>query len=684
MIRFFARKELIKANCPKEDEVLCTYHLKTLMLWACEEKSPDWWIASSTIKICSSLLQTLAKWLKEKTCRNYFIPRANLFNKDPKIYAEITAHLIGFCDTSILCIWFVKHYMQPICLSLCNWKLVCRHSRCVKSLLSRTCAAMKARRYDHVDSYFSRRFNYAIGYAHAGAKEGCGYELPDATKHQFRACSISSNVQIFQPSTEVESCFEFYESMLLILHADYMRRFEKMEHDSEWFIEVVRQVSIRPKFLRWVHNNSPIPWKANPNRSRLYFLKAQDLMDNLTRSTNDMGFQLVSKLSENLLTKALEIDDSETDTIASAAMTYLAALHFAKSKYRIAIDLCLIVIRNQSPEEEHLIASCLYFIDDIVRIIGLYLLSRHIRDTLHCSRRQFYLDLRLTPEMFAHYLITLSNERSRPFVVSYDLQTKTVFPMDEILMTISNRKSLGTSWTLQSVSHVYRRLDQIHKLVAAIRLSFPNKHELTCVLREFALENMASFYYAIGKDFGIHCNVVDCYRAAHLYQRRNYPEVLNLCERILDKPELQSDLKQLAFTNVMVVPPLDSFFDTDVQCLLGLHTLACCLSPLNGVSEETEDIRWSEFQHVFTKKISSGKNNLSVVLMKDYSVKCNYFLGTHFLARYLKVRCFVDFHLSSPEVVLEFGKLRCHLPFEHIIRCYLQQQLRNRNKHISL
>ena len=32
LLRFFAKRELIQKDCPKEDEVLCTYHLKTLML----------------------------------------------------------------------------------------------------------------------------------------------------------------------------------------------------------------------------------------------------------------------------------------------------------------------------------------------------------------------------------------------------------------------------------------------------------------------------------------------------------------------------------------------------------------------------------------------------------------------------------------------------------------------------
>src|SRR6218665_2125909 len=37
LLRFFSKNVLIEKDCPKEDEVLCPYHLKTLMLWTCEE-----------------------------------------------------------------------------------------------------------------------------------------------------------------------------------------------------------------------------------------------------------------------------------------------------------------------------------------------------------------------------------------------------------------------------------------------------------------------------------------------------------------------------------------------------------------------------------------------------------------------------------------------------------------------
>ena len=51
MLRYFAKSKLIKKVEKKEDEILCCYHLKTLMSWACELKSSDWWETKNTEQV---------------------------------------------------------------------------------------------------------------------------------------------------------------------------------------------------------------------------------------------------------------------------------------------------------------------------------------------------------------------------------------------------------------------------------------------------------------------------------------------------------------------------------------------------------------------------------------------------------------------------------------------------------
>src|SRR6218665_1847502 len=113
LLRFFAKRELILKDCPKENEVLCTYHLKTLMLWTCEEMSPEWWKSSSVISICCELLKRLSEWLERGLCPNYFIPGANLFHESssPSLIDETKRRLNEFRSSGILCGWFLKHYI---------------------------------------------------------------------------------------------------------------------------------------------------------------------------------------------------------------------------------------------------------------------------------------------------------------------------------------------------------------------------------------------------------------------------------------------------------------------------------------------------------------------------------------------------------------------------------------------
>ena len=60
--------------------MVCTYQLKTLMLWACERKSPAWWESNCVLVLCSKLLDTLMKWIRKKMCPHYFKPEWNFFD----------------------------------------------------------------------------------------------------------------------------------------------------------------------------------------------------------------------------------------------------------------------------------------------------------------------------------------------------------------------------------------------------------------------------------------------------------------------------------------------------------------------------------------------------------------------------------------------------------------------------
>ena len=284
------------------------------------------------------------------------------------------------------------------------------------------------------------------------------------------------------------------------------------------------------------------------------------------------------------------------------------------------------------------------------------MLNKNITDNnLNCIGRRLYLDLRLSPEVFAHCLGLLSSERlSTHSIFGRDLPDSS-FPMDNNMKALIRPKCTaqiksGTQGNAER-QIVYQRIVDVPDTEARATIV---KETLIDLLTGIDLENMTSFYGMILRDFDMQCNIVDCYRALYFYKCRQYGEALQLCERILNESDLQNDLNRFSFANVSVIPPLDSFYDGDVQSLLGFHTLFYYLAlakkePLKiGVAND------SMFEQLFAEFRTCTLKGLYRFLCGSYSIRCHYMLGRHFIARYLKVRCCIDYNLPYKEAMTEF------------------------------
>ncbi|XP_031559332.1 uncharacterized protein LOC116295601 [Actinia tenebrosa] len=60
-------------------KVLCSYHMKTIFLWACERIPSEMWVKANLAQIIMGLLDDLLHCLVTKSCPHYFIPENNLF-----------------------------------------------------------------------------------------------------------------------------------------------------------------------------------------------------------------------------------------------------------------------------------------------------------------------------------------------------------------------------------------------------------------------------------------------------------------------------------------------------------------------------------------------------------------------------------------------------------------------------
>ena len=96
LLRVFIKTERLTEsadNCGSG--TLSNYHIKTLMLWACELKTRSRWTDNlNLVRTCVELMQDLAVWLTEAQCPHYFINKCNLldssFNLETVSYTHLT------------------------------------------------------------------------------------------------------------------------------------------------------------------------------------------------------------------------------------------------------------------------------------------------------------------------------------------------------------------------------------------------------------------------------------------------------------------------------------------------------------------------------------------------------------------------------------------------------------------
>ena len=97
------------------------YHIKTLMLWACELKPRSRWTDDlNVVRICVELLHTLAVWLNDGRCANYFVNNCNLLDYDDNSHdTRCIARKLVSVTEPWLAEWFINNYVRK-CAQICG------------------------------------------------------------------------------------------------------------------------------------------------------------------------------------------------------------------------------------------------------------------------------------------------------------------------------------------------------------------------------------------------------------------------------------------------------------------------------------------------------------------------------------------------------------------------------------
>ena len=120
MLRVFVKTERLTDSANNSNVAkLSNYHIKTLMLWACELKPRSWWIDDlNVVRLCVKLLHTLSIWLTDAHCPHYFVNNSNLFDHlDNECCSQrsIASRLTAETESS-LAEWFIDNIL---CAKMC-------------------------------------------------------------------------------------------------------------------------------------------------------------------------------------------------------------------------------------------------------------------------------------------------------------------------------------------------------------------------------------------------------------------------------------------------------------------------------------------------------------------------------------------------------------------------------------
>lgn len=72
-------KEVINRDVEENDELLCSYHMKTAVFWVLKQNSLSECNSQNFMQCFLICFKLVIKWVYEGVCPNFFIPENNLF-----------------------------------------------------------------------------------------------------------------------------------------------------------------------------------------------------------------------------------------------------------------------------------------------------------------------------------------------------------------------------------------------------------------------------------------------------------------------------------------------------------------------------------------------------------------------------------------------------------------------------
>jgi len=591
VLRYFIKTERL-TDCADTSGAgtLSNYHIKTLMLWACDLKPTSWWTDDDVnlVRMCVQLLHILAEWLTNAQCQHYFINNCNLIDNAfnvTNIVSNIGTQLVSI-DETCLSTWFVENYIRK-CLQLTpdyisrlfdDFSMRMELDAGLQNALFNAVSAVRIWRQNNsiLDSWHVLNFEE--------------YQIPAIVN----VCLVSARSCVCCKTNfaQIDSRLSIYFTAVVFLHVAC----KSLRHGlSDELMGIL--ATMRGQFICKRRN-------AN-NTSRLLLGKAVKLMKCVENKCLSTMSLIEIELSKAYLYRALRHKDSDSDSIYCLANVYLAVLYYITGQYQTAIDHCTLVTKSQDHSQcsSHVVqGEILPKMDDgIDNMLGLAELYQHVRTAALKQKRKTQLVSVLTTELFAydlhikclsvtkcHQLMQSSStdELKRYGVCISDTQQLFI---GDVLLFLSVRRSLGLKFR--------RNVILLQPQHTSMNANEYNTSDLVELLQKSAVEHLTMFRQLEARDFGSVATIVTTdFEALYAYKLGDYQRCLQLSTQNVHTllyavrmsivptfPEfiqsLDDDIISLIALTLIVDPKcrdINTFYNCITQLTLSLYLMTRC------------------------------------------------------------------------------------------------------------
>jgi len=583
VLRVFFKTERLTDSANNADvATLSNYHIKTLMLWACEVKPRSWWTDDlNVVRLIVKLLHTLAVWLTDARCKHYFIHNCNLFDHPDNCYSETARRLMSETEAS-LAKWFVDKYIPN------SAKILPGLSR-LFDYVSNTTQLEKA---------VSEVADWGLSFSPLSPFQNITcVVVPTASRGVRReSLTVLSSLCWMRVLVKIDKRLLVYYAAATFLHVAYEITCYPL---TDELLDVLATTCLQSNDVRRCRNA-----RRSSVLSLRQAARVMKVVANNSRSTVQM---IEIELSKAYLYRALRCKDSDSDSIYCLANVYLAVLYYTTGHYQTAMNHCALVTKSQDHSQcsSHVVqGELLPKIDDnIDNVLGLAVFYQYVRAAELNQQQQTQHVGVFTTELFASYLhitcLSARNCRQLTQTSSIDAvqryqkclcELQEIFIADALLANFVNRTRYSTNDQRQMVVSGQTMPEISHQL---------NTSQLVELLQQSAVEQLTTFRQLTAPECSSLTKIVTTdFVALYAYKCGDYQRCLQL-----STDNVRTLIRAVpAEASVLACPEYIQLLDDDIVSLIGL---ACIVNPSCG-----------EISHLYVRQLY-----LSLYLMAQCQLK---------------------------------------------------------------